>query len=170
MNETIQPVHMPPLPLTGGCQCGQIRYQISAVPMLYYLCHCTECQRQTASAFGESLRCESETVSITGDLATISWSAASGTKRHGDYCPSCGVRILHRSDARPGNVNVKAGTLDDASWLKPAGHSWTRSKRSFVAIPADDLAYAEGPPDGFTAITARWKAMLEAGRKSPSET
>jgi hypothetical protein len=41
----------PPLPLTGGCPCGSIRYEISAAPLLLYACHCTRCQRQSGSSF-----------------------------------------------------------------------------------------------------------------------
>ena len=39
------------LPLTGGCQCGKIRYEITEAPQLVYTCHCTDCQRITGSAF-----------------------------------------------------------------------------------------------------------------------
>src|SRR4249920_2067160 len=39
------------LPQTGGCQCGKIRYEITAAPQLVYTCHCTDCQRLTSSAF-----------------------------------------------------------------------------------------------------------------------
>jgi hypothetical protein len=38
--------------MTGGCQCGAIRYEIASFPLLLYTCHCTDCQRQTGSAFG----------------------------------------------------------------------------------------------------------------------
>jgi len=39
------------LPLTGGCQCSKLRYEISEAPQLVYTCHCTDCQRMTSSAF-----------------------------------------------------------------------------------------------------------------------
>ena len=39
------------LPQTGGCQCGKLRYEITAEPQLVYTCHCTDCQRLTSSAF-----------------------------------------------------------------------------------------------------------------------
>jgi hypothetical protein len=38
-------------PLTGGCQCGKLRYELSEAPRLVYCCHCTSCQKITASAF-----------------------------------------------------------------------------------------------------------------------
>ena len=43
------------LPLEGGCQCGAVRYAISAAPLTLYCCHCTECQAQSSSAFGMSM-------------------------------------------------------------------------------------------------------------------
>ena len=42
------------IPLTGGCQCGKLRYELSEAPRLVYCCHCTSCQRITASAFSIS--------------------------------------------------------------------------------------------------------------------
>lgn len=156
-------LNMPPLPLTGGCQCGRVRYEIGAVPTFFYLCHCTECQTQTSSAFGESLRCDPASVTVTGELATTRRVAESGTVRLGDFCPECGVRIQHRSEGDPGRLNIKAGTLDDASWLVPAGHIWTRSKQAFVRIGADELSYPEGPDDGGEAMKGRWRQMLGSG-------
>ena len=153
-------VKMPTLPLTGGCQCGKVRYEIRAVPMVFYLCHCSECQTQTSSAFGESLRCDPASVVVIGEMKTTRRVAESGTARLGDFCPECGVRIQHRSKGDPGRLNIKAGTLDDASWLAPAGHIWTRSKQSFVAIGDDELSYLEGPNDGGAAMKARWLQML----------
>ena len=153
-------LNMPPLPLTGGCQCSRVRYEIIAVPAMFYLCHCTECQTQTSSAFGESLRCDPASVTVRGEMATSRRVAESGTVRLGDFCPECGVRIQHRSEGDPGRLNIKAGTLDDASWLVPAGHIWTRSKQAFVTISADELSYPEGPDDGGEAMKARWRAML----------
>ncbi|HEY9058410.1 MAG TPA: GFA family protein [Aurantimonas sp.] len=158
-------VRLPALPLTGGCQCGQVRYEIRKVPFAFYLCHCTECQRHTSSAYGESLRVESASVVITGTLRTTRRSSESGTVRLGDFCPECGVRIQHRSEGNPDRLNIKAGTLDDTSWLAPAGHIWVRSKQPFVAIGPDELAYDRQPEDGSQRIVARWREMLAAGER-----
>lgn len=159
----IEPVSMPPLPLTGGCQCGAVRYEIRTAPRAFYVCHCTECQTHTSSAFGESLRCDPAGIVITGTLKTATRKAASGAVRYGDFCPECGVRIQHRSEGDPDRVNIKAGTLDDTSWLRPAGHIWTASKQPFVVIEEDALAYPGQPEDKAAAIFERWEAMVEAG-------
>ncbi|WP_206452778.1 GFA family protein [Aurantimonas marina] len=159
-------VRLPSLPLTGGCQCGQVRYEIRKIPLVFYLCHCTECQRHTSSAYGESLRVESASLVVTGTLKTTRRGSQSGAIRLGDFCPDCGVRVQHRSEGNPHRVNIKAGTLDDTSWLAPAGHIWVRSKQPFVAIDPAELAY-DGPPGdaGSAAIGARWREMLAAGEQ-----
>jgi len=46
----------PALPLTGGCPCEAVRFEVSAMPLLAYACHCTECQRWSGSAFSMSSR------------------------------------------------------------------------------------------------------------------
>ncbi len=159
---SIPAVKMPPLPLTGGCQCGQVRYSITEAPMTFYLCHCSECQRHTSSAFGESLRVRRASLRIEGEMKLFARGSASGNRHEGRFCPGCGVRIVHGlADAEA--VNVKAGTLDDPTWLRPAGHIWTVSKQAFFAIGADELAYERQPLDDDAALAARWRAMLAAG-------
>ena len=152
-------VKMPDLPLTGGCQCGQVRYRINAAPYVFYLCHCTECQRHTSSAFGESLRIKGSDLEVAGELKTYRRMSESGKTREGHFCPDCGVRIVHGTQGSD-MVNIKAGTLDDATWLVPAGHIWTRSKQRFVAIGDDELQYEQQPDDGYGAMAGRWRTMV----------
>lgn len=151
-------ITLPTLPLTGGCQCGALRYRASAAPYVFYLCHCTECQRHTSSAFGESLRFRAEEVEVTGKVERFRRVAESGKVREGLFCPKCGVRVLHRTEGAE-MVNVKAGTLDDARWLVPAGHIWTRSKQEFVVIGDEELQYEAQPQDGYSALAELWQKM-----------
>ena len=60
-----------PTPYTGCCGCGAIRYRVTAEPLISYLCHCTECQRRTSSAFGLNMNPGREPSHRTGrtDLA-----------------------------------------------------------------------------------------------------
>src|SRR5690606_22337739 len=92
MQETSQKVVMPALPLTGGCQCGAVRYRITGAPIVFYFCHCTQCQRQSSSAFAESLRIRASDLETEGELAEVRWTVSSGAVRRGRFCPSCGVR------------------------------------------------------------------------------
>lgn len=133
----------PPLPLTGGCQCGACRYEIRGWPLTFYICHCTECQAQSASAFGESLQVAVDDLTLSGPTATTTRQTASGTTMEGTFCTSCGTRLVHRKGASPEVANVRGGTLDDRSWLSPVAHIWTRSRQPWVIlgdVPAFDEA------------------------------
>lgn len=150
---------IPALPLTGGCQCGKIRYRLRAKPLVFYLCHCKECQRHTSSAFGESLRFERAALDVDEGLAMFSRTSDAGALREGWYCPDCGVRIWHGTRQSP-EINIKAGTLDDTSWLVPAGHIWTRSMQPFFRPGEEDLIYEAQPDDNYDALRSRWRDMF----------
>lgn len=152
-------VKLPELPLTGGCQCGAVCYRIIAPPIVFYLCHCRECQRQTSSAFGESLRVTATDLRVDGVLKTVTRVSDAGNARESHFCPDCGVRIWHGTKGAD-QVNIKAGTLDDTSWLWPAGHIWLKSRQSFVQPAAGELTYNGQPADGYTALAARWREMI----------
>jgi hypothetical protein len=151
-------VRVPELPLAGGCQCGRVRYRIKAVPYVFYLCHCRECQRHTSSAFGESLTVARKDLEIEGEMKLFVRVSDAGKKREGHFCPYCGVRIVHGSSGSE-MVNIKAGTLDDTSWLVPAGHIWARSRQNFVSIGPDEIAYETQPDDGYALLASRWRNM-----------
>jgi len=155
------PLATPPLPLTGGCQCGAVRYTISGPPVVFYLCHCTECQKQSSSAFGESLRVRAEDFVIEGKTAVFLRPIAQGGHQACTFCPACGTRLTHQRPGYGDKLNVKAGTLDDTTWLAPAGHIWVASKQAHSTIAPDALAYAR-QPDTDTALEARWRAMTPA--------
>lgn len=147
------------LPQTGGCQCGAVRYTLSGLPIVFYHCHCTQCQKQSASAFGQSMRVRSADLSITGNTARRIRELANGNHVVGEFCPECGTRLFHRRASYADLLNIKAGTLDDTSWLIPAGHIWTRSKQPSTIIPDDALCYSQQPPD-YDELIEKWKMML----------
>jgi hypothetical protein len=118
----------------GGCQCGRVRYRITAQPLMLVACHCSECQRQSGSAFGLSLIVPQGGVSIQGELKIFERSSDSGRPLKCFFCPECGTRIYHQPAYAP-VVNMRAGTLDDTSGLEPKMHAWTSSKQPWVSIP-----------------------------------
>ena len=146
------------LPLAGGCQCGACRYIVTVAPLTLYVCHCTECQRQSGSAFGLSMPTPRAGFAITaGTPVTWRRAAASGRAVECAACPTCGTRLAHFPTRNDAIVNVKPGTLDDTRWLRPVGHLWTRSAQPWVEIPAGVIAYEGQPPD-FDALCAAWAA------------
>ena len=150
----------PDLPLTGGCQCGAVRYELSGKPIVFYICHCSECQKQSSSAFGESVRVNVADLKIEGKVKTYERNSASGNILSCDFCPNCGTRLFHRRKSYATTLNIKGGSFNNTSWLKPAGHIWTRSKQAWVKIGENELAYAT-QPDSFDELIERWGEMVE---------
>lgn len=137
-----------PAPYPGGCQCGQIRYELQSEPLTLYVCHCKECQKQSSSAFGMSMRVLREAVVILqGQPKDWTREANSGRSVQCFFCGDCGTRLFHQRDHNPNVMNIKAGTLDDTAWLNPVGHLWIRSKQSWVITDENLLHYEEQPID-----------------------
>ena len=149
-------VTVPPLPLTGRCQCGAVTYEIRGLPLTFYLCHCTECQKQSASAFGESLQVNVADVVFSGERGEWSRLTDTGRTLAGALCPNCGTRLSHHSRGET-VMSIKAGTLDDRSWLRPAGHIWTRSRQPWMQFGPDELVFEMRPEKG--ALRTRWLEM-----------
>lgn len=132
--------------LTGGCQCGAVRYQISAEPVAVYVCHCRECQRQSASAFGISVIVPADALAVTqGVVKTWRRPTDSGRVLDCMFCVVCGSRIHHTT---PGGttVSVKGGSLDQPMDVAAAVHIWTSRKLPGVVIPDGAVQFA-GEPD-----------------------
>lgn len=167
MDDTIVPVRLPPLPLPGGCQCGAVRYRLTAVPLTYYLCHCSRCQRQSGSAFGQSMMLPAGGIEIEGPLVSFEWRGGSGRLSDHSFCRDCGCRIIHRVRGSDRLV-LKPGTLDDTAWLRPAGHMFAATPRPALGLSfAGGLVYDDTPD--VPALCARWSRMLEAGRAGTEE-
>ena len=133
------------LPQTGGCQCGKIRYEFSEEPQLVYTCHCIDCQRLTSSAFSMGIVVSNKAFRLMGmEPRQLQRNADSGRVNTRLVCPDCGSWIC--GAPRDGIVRVRAGTLDDTSWLRPTRHIWTRSKQPWIALPEGDEVFEAQPP------------------------
>ena len=132
------------IPQTGGCQCGKIRYEITAEPQLVYTCHCTECQRLTGSAFSLGVILDETAFRLSGiEPRPLQRLADSGRTNTRSVCPECSTWVA--SPPRDGLVRVRAGTLDDRSWLRPTRHIWTRSKQPWIAFADGDQIFEAQP-------------------------
>src|SRR5579885_989683 len=125
------------LPVTGGCQCGSVRYEIASPPVELYVCHCRECRKQSASAFGISAIFRREDFRLTrGSVKSWTRDADSGCRVKCNFCPECGSRVWHEDEAgREPTISVKGGSLDQPIDLGSASHIWTARKLPGLDIP-----------------------------------
>lgn len=133
--------------MTGGCQCGQVRYRIARAPVAVYCCHCRECQKQSASAFGMSIPVRIADISFTGRRESWERGTDLGTRTRCHFCRECGSRVYHQSIATPDRATIKAGSLDDPSWLRPSAHIRVSRKQPWVILDPLVPAHATQPAD-----------------------
>jgi hypothetical protein len=131
---------------SGRCQCGAIRYAAPKSPLVVYVCHCTECRKQSSSAFGISFTVTRSALKLLqGTPRYWSRETASGHTLECAFCSDCGSRLWHRSSGHPDTLNIKGGSLDEPVDLRSAVHIWTSSKLPGVVIPAGAISFAHEP-------------------------
>jgi hypothetical protein len=136
------------LPLEGGCHCGQLRYAISRAPVMVYNCHCTNCQKIGGGPFSTPVTIHLDAFSFTrGEPGRVEWTSEAGNVRYGWFCRDCGSRIAHGKVKSNGMLSLRGGTLDDTSWLAPAGDIWVRSAQPWVGFVEGGVQWEKQPTD-----------------------
>lgn len=122
------------LPIGGGCQCGAVRYEITAAPFDASYCHCRMCQRATGGPFGVYAVVKREHFRFTqGEPA---YFASSSVAKRG-FCSKCGTPLTFEY-TKLGGVAFTIGSFDEPDALPPASHVGCESQVSWLHI-ADDL-------------------------------
>jgi hypothetical protein len=129
--------------LTGGCSCGQVRYELLDKPIRVHCCHCTDCQRHTGSAFVLNALIEASAVSLkSGKLQRVPVPRAFAP--HDIYrCPKCKVALWSDYGRRPQIRFVRVGTLDRPSALRPDIHIYTETKVPWLELPRGTPAFRQ---------------------------
>jgi hypothetical protein len=133
------------LPWTGHCRCEQVEIQIQQPPLVTMACHCTGCQRMTASAYSLSVLVPAAGFAITRGEPVI--GGLHGDDAHHYHCPHCKSWLFTRPRMLPDLVNVRASVLDQRAWYKPFVETWTSeafpwartgAPHSFPKLPDDN--------------------------------
>ncbi|MBT1514528.1 GFA family protein [Bradyrhizobium sp. SRL28] len=105
-------------------------YEIASFPLLLYTCNCTDCQRQTGSAFALNMPVRFADFRILkGEPNGWNHTSPNGTAVISRFCGNCGTRLYGERGGRPETISLRAGALDDTSWLVPVAH-FLRAARS----------------------------------------
>src|SRR5204862_7888581 len=124
-----------PIPFTGGCVCGAVRYELTAKPILTLKCHCRDCQHITGSGFAPAFLVPAEAFRLTrGQLRYhLTPSIRRGKHKRG-FCPECGSRITGGGFERGASPldGVLYGRIDSPSLFQPK-----YSDFSCIAYPVD---------------------------------
>ena len=152
-------VTLPKFPVSGGCACGAIRYELLKPPIALFACHCSDCQAITGSAFSLAMPVFCKHLRLTrGEPGVWIRTAQSGKQIPQRYCRDCGTRLFTEPGGEPATYTLRPGTLDDTSWIKPAAAFWTKSAQPWMTFDGI-LAYDTQPSD-FMPVVAAWRAMI----------
>ena len=132
--------------IVGGCLCGSVRYMSEADPLMMAVCHCKNCQKQAATAFSVLVALPKGSLKIEGDMTAYNDMGTSGKAVIRKFCGKCGSPILSEVEAAPNMDFLKAGTLDDTSWLKPQAQFWCDSAQPWQKLDADIEQMPQNPP------------------------
>ena len=135
--------------IDGACACGTIRIEGEADPEKAQICHCTDCQTGTGSAFRVSIPVTGATFKMTGQPTNfLKTTADSGRPRLQAFCPKCGSPIYSTTpgDGPQASYMVRVGILRQRDQFIPRRQNWFRSAQSWVtslgAVPKNEKAAA----------------------------
>ena len=137
---------MPELPLTGGCLCGGVRFEVAEPLVAAGYCHCTRCQRRTGTAAGISGQIVPGSLRVTaGEDLIRAYEPPDGFAKH--FCSACGSALLSRSRDDPEIVSVRLGVFDGDPGIRPSARSFVAYAAPWEPIPDDGLPrYPESRP------------------------
>ncbi|MDX1283217.1 GFA family protein [Shewanella colwelliana] len=131
--------------LQGGCLCGALRYQVSAMPFDSDYCHCSQCQKSSGAVAVSWMDFNVEQITWLKGAPTE--YASSTTIRRG-FCNQCGTSISYRSTDYPNYYTLTIASLDEPNRVPPKYHIYTDNQVAWLKI-ADDLPkYRGGRSEG----------------------
>lgn len=114
--------------IDGACHCGSITYVAEIDPENVGVCHCTDCQVFSGSAFRASVRAGKDAFRLrSGQPKIYIKTAESGAKRAQAFCPECGTSIYSAAASEPETFNIRLGTVRQRRELHPKSQGWCRS-------------------------------------------
>jgi hypothetical protein len=130
--------------IDGQCHCGQITFEAEVDSNALSVCHCTDCQRLSGSAFRANVLVPASHFVLRGQVTTYVKTAESGNLRRHAFCGTCGTPIYACAMENPPSYSLRIGTITQRDAFSPKRQIWRRSALSWV----DHLATAPSTEKG----------------------
>jgi hypothetical protein len=119
--------------IDGRCHCGTITYEAEVDPAGVTVCHCTDCQTLSGSAFRTVVPAAKADFTLrTGHPKIYVKTAESGAKRAQAFCPDCGTPIYSAAAGDAPMLFIRVGTSRQRAQLPPKSQVWFRSALDWV--------------------------------------
>jgi hypothetical protein len=135
------------LPLTGGCLCGGVRFEVTEPLVSASYCHCTRCQRRTGTAAAASGRIAPGSMRIvSGEELVRLYKPPDGFGKA--FCSACGGALWSQSPDDPELRSIRLGTFDSDPGIRPSYRQFVAYAVPWEPIPDDGLRrFPEGLTD-----------------------
>jgi|TARA_B110000503_G_C6912008_1_gene315058 hypothetical protein len=137
---------MPDKIQNGSCLCGNVHYSfLQKNAISTHHCHCRDCQKSTGSGKATIVMIPDESLNLEGSLKFYTVTGTAGSHISRGFCDNCGSPVMSFIEENPGIKLIKAGTLDNSSWVSIASNFWGSS--AAVWSPADEVihTFTENP-------------------------
>jgi hypothetical protein len=131
---------------SGRCACGAVTATIDGPPVAVRQCWCRQCRRIAAGSPTTNAMFATEAVTMTGELSTTSYVAASGNMLTHHFCAACGTPVMGSSSARPQFRTIRLGFLDEPNELRPTMAIWTEDAPEWAVIDPALERFPHQPP------------------------
>ena len=121
--------------ITGGCLCGQVRYEARGEPGGMGFCYCADCRKASGSGFIPFMGFPASVLTITGRTHQFHSPALGGSTATRNSCPDCGGLVFGGIHGVHDSHTIYAGSLDDPSQFRPTLAIFVRDKPDWVAMP-----------------------------------
>jgi hypothetical protein len=131
---------------SGGCLCGAIKYEFDKSNLISaHHCHCIDCQKSTGSGKSTIIMLPAQAILMDGELKFYTSPTSSGRNMSRGFCQECGSPVLSFIKEMQEVNFLKAGSLDDSSWLKIDSNFYSSSAHSWSPIDDDILSFTHNP-------------------------
>ncbi len=128
--------------IDGRCHCGAITFDAEVDAPELRICHCTDCQTLTGSAFRANVSVPAARFALRGNVSSYVKTAESGSRRRHAFCPTCGTPIYACAETTPESYSLRIGTITQRASFKPTRQIWMRSAlpwaRTITDAPSTD--------------------------------
>ncbi|HET8607188.1 MAG TPA: GFA family protein [Gaiellaceae bacterium] len=126
------------LPLTGGCLCGGVRFEIGEPLVRAGYCHCTRCQRRTGAAAAASALVAPGSLRVTaGEELIRSYDPPDGFRKV--FCSACGGALWARHPEDESVLAVRLGAIDGDPGIRPSYRQYVAYAAQWEPLPDDGL-------------------------------
>ena len=131
-------LEMNDFPLTGGCNCGAVRFEVTEPLVAASYCHCKRCQRRSGAAASANAHPAPGTFRIVaGEVRLRMWKPDDGGEKW--FCGDCGSSLFGRNPNHADPIGIRMGAFDDDPGIRPSVHQFVADAASWEPIPDDGL-------------------------------